>query len=103
MVVGAGLSTTAAAQQFNERNPYNFKVIRNPVALQRAIAIEQQRKNGFGVNQVVTNTITTNTSNAVGTLTEVQAILDGDNSELNLTTTNMPTNSGTQTSNSNQN
>jgi hypothetical protein len=93
----------AYAQQMNGRDPYEFQVIKNPTALARAVAIDQKKHGGFGIRQNVRNTITTNTSNAIGTLTEVQAILEGDNSDLNLTSTNSPTNSGTQTSTSNQN
>ena len=93
--------TPAKAQQISERAPYDFKVVGSPIALSRAIAIERA-EDGFGTQQNIESTVTTNSSTSVGTLTEVQAILEGDNSNLDLSSDNTPSNSGTQTSTSDQ-
>ena len=50
----------AWAEQFG-RDPWAFKVLNNPVALNQAVAIERQEENGFG-NQVYSTFSTTSTS-----------------------------------------
>ena len=44
-----GLVTTASLAQAEQmgRDPWNFKVLDNPLALNRAIAIEKQEEDGF--------------------------------------------------------
>ena len=59
LALGAA-SVGAKAEQFG-RDPWRFKVLNNPVALNQAIAIEQQEENGFG-NRINSTFTTTNTS-----------------------------------------
>jgi len=79
-------STFVYAQQVDERSIYEFRVLGSNAALNKAIAIEQL-ENGFGANSFATTTITTtsNETTSVGTLAEVTAILEGDNSTITLT------------------
>lgn len=87
MTAAIALSPTLAyAQQVDERSIYEFRVLGSNAALNKAIAIEQV-ENGFGGNSFATTTITTtsNETTSVGTLSEVTAILEGDNSTITLT------------------
>ena len=95
-------SSISYAQQMEERDVFAFKVLGSNAALNKAIAIEQV-EDGFGTSTHITSTNTTNESTSVGTLAEVTAILQGDNSALTLTSNPVQdaTNS-TMTSNSNQ-
>lgn len=72
------------SQQMDERDVYKFQVLGSHAALNKAIAIEQA-EDGFASNSYVTATTVTNDSTSVGTLAEVTAILEGDNSSLTLT------------------
>lgn len=102
ILAGLGMTTPVAAQQISERTPYQFKTYNTPAALQRAIAIEQVR-DGFGTRAEIANTTIANTSNSVGTLNEIQAILDGDNSMLNMSPIiDQVTSGGSQSSSSDQ-
>ncbi len=95
-------ASLAHGQQMEERDPYAFKVLGSNAALNKAIAIEQV-DDGFGQDTKITATTITNESNAIGTLAEVTAILEGDNSTLTLTSNPVQDSTGsTMTSSSDQ-
>lgn len=95
-------SGVACGQQMDEREVYKFQILGNNAALNKAIAIEQAEE-GFGSNSYVTATTITNDSTSVGTLAEVTAILEGDNSSLTLTSNPVQDATGsTMSSTSNQ-
>ena len=94
----------AGAQQMGERNDgFQFKVLGNNAALNKAVAIEQAEE-GFSDGYYYSGTYNTtmNESNAIGTMTEIQAILDGDSSTVNLSANPVQDNTGTQGSTSDQ-
>lgn len=92
----------AHGQQLDERESFAFKVLGSNAALNKAIAIEQV-EDGFGTDSYVTSTTTTNDSTSVGTLAEITAILEGDNSDLTLTSNPVQDSTGsTMTSSSDQ-
>jgi hypothetical protein len=77
-------SAQAHAQQLDEREVFKFQVLGSNAALNKAVALEQV-EDGFGTNSFITTTTTHNESTSVGTLAEITAILEGDNSTLSVT------------------
>ena len=97
-------ATPANAQQMGERTGgFEFTVLGNNAALNNAVAIEQA-EDGFGTSSYYNGTYNTtmNESNAIGTMTEIQAILDGDSSTVTLSANPVQDNTGTQGSTSDQ-
>lgn len=99
MAVTLLFSTLAHGQQMEEREIFTFKVLGSNAALNKAIAIEQV-EDGFGAKSF--STTTTNESTSVGTLAEITAILEGDNSDITLTSNPVQDNTGAMTSTSDQ-
>ncbi len=66
-----GLVTTASLAQAEQmgRDPWNFKVLDNPLALNRAIAIEKQEEDGFSTK--VFNSTTSFSSTSAENFTEI--------------------------------
>jgi len=91
----------AHAQQMGQ-SAFEFRVMGKAYSLQRAVALKQV-KDGFGNRTDIVNVATTNNSQSVGTLSEIVAILEGDNSTLTVTSDPNQTNTGSQGSTSDQN
>jgi hypothetical protein len=97
-------SLPASAQQMGERSGgFSFQVFGSNAALNKAVAIEQA-EDGFGDDFFSSNAYTTtmNETNAIGTMTEIQATLDGDSSTVTLSANPVQDNAGTQGSTSAQ-
>ena len=73
--IGFGTALAAGPAQAEQmgRDPWRFKVLNSPLALSRAIAIEQQEEDGFGTNvhSVITTTTSTFSSTSAENFTEI--------------------------------
>lgn len=102
VLLSAIAAIPAQAQQIGDRSMFQFKLLGSNAALSRAVVLKQVKDNSLGGNTSINSNITTNNSSSIGALTQIEASLNGNNSELNLTNDSTQSNTGAQDAKSDQ-